>query len=275
MGKNSESYRPQLSYFFFLSFLFLAAIILQPEPSDTPTDFSTEGVIGAPKLPQNIPDFSSMVNIAEKKASFFDFLSPYVEIVNQNILIQRQRLIRFREKIISGSMLNRNEMNYLSSLRVEYKLENEVLNTLNLIDRLLRRVDIIPNSLALAQAANESAWGTSRFAREGNNFFGQWCFTNGCGMIPSRRLIGANHEVRRFNSVFDSVESYIMNLNTFPSYQKLRDLRLEVRQGGRTIDGISLSEGLGTYSSRGVEYIVELQSMIYSNNLLKLDLNGA
>ena len=127
----------------------------------------------------------------------------------------------------------------------------------------------------MAQAANESAWGTSRFAREGKNFFGQWCYTEGCGIIPARRLAGASHEVRRFDSVFDSVEAYIMNLNTFPNYQQLRDIRQQVRQSGRTIDGISLSEGLDSYSSRGDEYIFELQSMIYSNNLLTLDRSGA
>jgi len=162
-------------------------------------------------------------------------------------------------------------MNYLSGLRVEYELENEVLNTANLVNRLLRRVDIIPSSLALAQAANESAWGTSRFAVEGNNFYGQWCYTEGCGIVPARRIAGENHEVKSFDSVFESVKAYIMNLNTFPNYQKLRDIRQQVRQGGRSIDGISLSEGLDTYSSRGDDYIFELQSMIYSNNLLEFD----
>ncbi|MBN4059821.1 glucosaminidase domain-containing protein, partial [bacterium AH-315-I11] len=224
---------------------------------------------------QNIPDFAAIRDIVEKKSNFFNFLSPYINTVNQQILLQRNKLISLQEKITNGLSLSRNEMNYLSDLRVEYELENEALNTRNLINRLLKRVDIIPSSLALAQAANESAWGTSRFAREGNNFYGQWCYTEGCGIIPRMRNEGARHEVRRFDSVFDSVEAYIMNLNTFPNYQKLRDIRQQIRQGGRAIDGISLSEGLDTYSSRGNEYIFELQSMIYSNNLLELDRRDA
>lgn len=275
MGKISVSSRPQLSYFFFLTFLFIIAINLQTERLPLESVDSVTTV--SPVIPQNIPDFASIQNVSEKKDSFFSFLIPYVDSVNQQILLQRQQLIGLREKL-SGSTdatLTRNEMDYLTSLRVQYELENESLNTFSLIDRLLRRVDIIPSSLALAQAANESAWGTSRFAREGNNFFGQWCYTEGCGIIPARRLAGASHEVKRFNSVYDSVEAYIMNLNTFPNYQKLRNIRQQVRQGGRSVDGISLSEGLDTYSSRGDEYIFELQSMIYSNNLLEMDRNGA
>jgi len=271
MRTASESNRPQLSYLVILLFLFVAAIVFRPERIDLPEPVLTEIVIEAQELPQSIPDFAAIQDVAEKKASFFEFLSPYIDSVNQQILAQRQRLITFREKINNGSTLNRNEMNYLSGLRVEYELENEVLNTANLVNRLLRRVDIIPSSLALAQAANESAWGTSRFAVEGNNFYGQWCYTEGCGIVPARRIAGANHEVKSFDSVFESVKAYIMNLNTFPNYQKLRDIRQQVRQGGRSIDGISLSEGLDTYSSRGDDYIFELQSMIYSNNLLEFD----
>ncbi|MFM9673737.1 glucosaminidase domain-containing protein, partial [Streptomyces galilaeus] len=78
----------------------------------------------------------------------------------------------------------------------------------------LRRVDIIPKELALMQAANESAWGTSRFARIGLNFFGQWCYSQGCGMIPNRRNSGAAHEVAAFKSVRDAVSSYFKNINT-------------------------------------------------------------
>lgn len=275
MRQTSESYRPQFSYIFFLLILFIVALSLKPKHSELIIEEEPEIAVVIPELPQNIPDFAAIRDVSEKKATFFEFLSPYVETVNQQILLQRQRLISLREKMDNGLTLSRNEMSYLSSLRVEYELENEALNTRNLINRLLRRADIIPSSLALAQAANESAWGTSRFAIEGNNFYGQWCYSEGCGIIPARRLDGANHEVKRFDNVYESVKAYIMNLNTFPNYQRLRDIRQQVRQAGRSIDGISLSEGLDTYSSRGDDYIFELQSMIYSNNLLELDRRGA
>ncbi len=275
LKQGSESFLPQYSYIAFLLVLFILAISLKPEYSNLPIEAEPEIVLILPELPQTIPDFAAIRDVSEKKAAFFEFLSPYIETVNQQILLQRQQLISLREKLNNGSTLNRNEMSYLSNLRVEYELENEALNNRNLINRLLRRADVIPSSLALAQAANESAWGTSRFAVEGNNFYGQWCYTEGCGIVPARRLEGARHEVKSFDNVYESVRAYIMNLNTFPNYQKLREIRLQIRQAERSIDGISLSEGLDTYSSRGDDYIFELQSMIYSNNLLELDRRGA
>src|SRR5690606_11880502 len=136
---------------------------------------------------------------------------------------------------------------------------------------LLRRVDVLPSSLVLAQAANESAWGTSRFAVEGNNYFGQWCFTEGCGLVPDRRLSEASHEVKAFTSAGESVEAYFMNINTFGAYQGLRLMREELRRSGQIIDGLTLAEGLESYSERGEEYIEELQSMIQFNELLERD----
>lgn len=262
---------PQLGYIAFLVVLFVAALWFSAEQTDLIIEPVSEPVIQVAELPNNIPDFDSILDVQEKKATFFNFLTPYIERINQKILSQRQQLAMLRDKLNGGRSLTRNEMNYLSNLRVAYELENEMLNTRNLINRLLKRADIIPSSMALAQAANESAWGTSRFAQEGNNFFGQWCYSEGCGIVPNRRRAGASHEVKSFDNVLESVEAYIMNLNTFPNYQNLRDIREELREQGLPIDGIRLSEGLDTYSERGNEYVFELQSMIHSNNLLDLD----
>ncbi len=269
--KTTKQYYPTLTYTCLLFSMFGLALLLEPEE---PELIIEEPFIEVPipvLIEEEIPDFEAMLDVEEKKETFFSFLAPYIETVNQQILGQRQRLNALKTKALNSQPLSRTEMAFLSELRVDYELENERLNTLNLINRLLKRADIIPNSLALAQAANESAWGTSRFAQEGNNFFGQWCYTEGCGIVPSRRPDGASHEVKSFDSVLESVRSYIMNLNTFPSYQHLRDIRQELRDEGQPIDGITLSEGLDSYSERGDEYIFELQSMIYSNNLLVHD----
>lgn len=272
MTSSPPNTHPQLRYVAFLLFLFVAAFFIRKEPIEQPLEPIAEPVVvEVVELSEQIPDFEAMLDVQEKKTTFFNFLAPYIEAINQRILSQRQQILSLREKLNAGRALTRNEMNYLSGLRVQYELENEMLNTRNLITRLLKRADIIPSSLALAQAANESAWGTSRFAQEGNNFFGQWCYSEGCGIVPTRRREGANHEVKSFANVLESVEAYIMNLNTFPNYQHLRDIREELRLKGLPIDGITLSEGLDTYSERGNEYIFELQSMIYSNNLLELD----
>ena len=141
----------------------------------------------------------------------------------------------------------------------------------DLIDELLVRVDIIPVSLALAQAANESAWGTSRFAREGNNIFGQWCFDEGCGLVPGQRADDASHEVRSFSSVEASVRAYFRNLNTNPTYEYLRELRAQMRMKGKPLDSRALAQGLLRYSERGHVYISELYDIIRVNDLLALD----
>jgi Bax protein len=152
-----------------------------------------------------------------------------------------------------------------------YEVPTDDLNDRAFQQLLLRRVDVIPPSLVLAQAANESAWGTSRFAQEGYNLFGQWCYQAGCGLVPDNRRPGDNHEVKSFASVEAAVDAYFQNLNTFPSYQYLRRIRQDLRLNELPIDGISLSEGLRSYSERGDEYIEELRRMIWYNDLLERD----
>ena len=138
-------------------------------------------------------------------------------------------------------------------------------------DLLIRRIDIVPPSLALAQAANESAWGTSRFAREGNNFYGHWCYVEGCGIVPAQREAGARHEVADFASPEESVERYIHNLNHHPAYRELRASRAELRAENEPVNGLELVDELTGYSERGDEYIEELRAMIRFNELLRFD----
>ena len=138
---------------------------------------------------------------------------------------------------------------------------------------LLKRVDVIPPSLVLAQAANESAWGTSRFAKSGFNYFGQWCFKKGCGIVPGKRDAGKEHEVAAFSSPRKSVGSYIRNLNSHPAYQSLRSIRIQLRSENKAITGIALAGGLSEYSARGSEYVEELRSIIRYNKLAKYDSN--
>lgn len=132
---------------------------------------------------------------------------------------------------------------------------------------LRKRLDVIPPSLIMAQAANESAWGTSRFATEGNNLFGQWCFTKGCGLVPTARGEDATHEVASFSSPYRSVRAYIQNLNRHPTYQQLRELRHSDRNDNEALSGLELAGGLLGYSERGEDYVKEIRSMIRYNNL--------
>lgn len=133
---------------------------------------------------------------------------------------------------------------------------------------LLTRVDIVPYPLVLAQSANESAWGTSRFARKGHNFFGQWCFRKGCGIVPSRRDAGSKHEVAVFKSAQHSVRAYLKNINTGRVYAGLRKIRAEQRAKGEALNASALAGGLTKYSERGAAYVKEIRSMIRTNTKL-------
>lgn len=134
--------------------------------------------------------------------------------------------------------------------------------------RLLRRVDVIPVKLVLAQAANESAWGTSRFAREGNNLFGQWCFTKGCGMVPIRRAEGASHEVALFTTPAASVRAYMLNLNSGGAYEHFRKIRIGLKRMNKPQSAIVLAAGLEKYSERGRDYVRSIRDMIRGNENL-------
>lgn len=130
---------------------------------------------------------------------------------------------------------------------------------------------MLPEALVLTQAANESAWGTSRFATEANNYFGHWCYSKGCGLVPLQRNEGSTHEVAKFSSSQESVHRYFMNLNRNKAYQDLRGIRTELANKGEdllTFDAATkLTEGLLKYSERGADYVTDLQAMIRHNKV--------
>ena len=227
--------------------------------------------IFSPAAADTIPDFTKYEAGTERKKEFFNYLLPLINNHNAAIL-------KAREKISEWSR-HRDNIGWLDHFQLEnflevYQLDNFDTNDGNDWATLLRRVDVIPASLALAQAANESGWGTSRFAREGNNYYGQWCFKRGCGMVPNDRGIRDIHEVAVFNSPSDSVASYIRNLNSHKAYKTLREIRVQLRAADRSITGVELAKGLGKYSQRGQDYIKELRSIIRHNDLQKYDYNN-
>ena len=225
-------------------------------------------------LPQNpvtvFPDFTKIVNVHDKKRQFLDYMQSFLDAENQEIIILRSRLLEIRENIERGTPSIK-ETAEVANLSETYRIDHKDMTIAAMIDELLLRVDLIPVSMALAQAANESAWGTSRFTIEGNNVFGQWCYEEGCGIVPSRRISGATHEVRYFDTVEKSVKSYFLNINTHVSYAYLRDLRFKMRERGLKLDPMSLSIGLGRYSQRGAGYVEEIQRIIIQNNLRERD----
>ena len=221
-----------------------------------------------------LPDFDAFTDIDMKKEAFFTYFHHFIEAENKRILEMREKLVGFSAALAHGGDLSQIERETLSTISAQYRLQDSELSTVDLVNELLVRVDIIPASLALAQAATESAWGTSRFAREGNNIFGQWCFDEGCGLVPGRRADDKSHEVKAFATVDASIRAYYRNLNTNPNYEYLRELRAQMRLKGKPLDSRALAQGLLRYSERGHVYIAELHDIIRINDLLSLDQNS-
>lgn len=199
------------------------------------------------------PDFTAYSG-RERKKAFFAFLSPYIEEENK-------RVMSLRAQIQSKQL----DATQLLSLAKKYRIKSK--NPDSIHQQLMMKIGAIPPSLVLSQAAIESAWGTSRFASEGNNYFGQWCFRPGCGLVPSARQEGKQHEVRVFPSPKESVAAYIHNLNSHPAYRELRAFRAELRNKQISSSGCYLAQGLEDYSEKGHQYVETLKRLIRSNKL--------
>ncbi|WP_246840493.1 glucosaminidase domain-containing protein [Lacimicrobium sp. SS2-24] len=215
-------------------------------------------------MSQPIPEFSKMDSIPAKKEAFFDYLRPAVRYHNQIILKERALLHALQQKMASSEKLTQVQKSKLEKIAKKYDLE-ATPTTAQDISKLLRRVDIVPLELVLAQAANESAWGTSRFARKGYNFFGMWCFRRGCGFVPKSRDDDAAHEVAKFRDLSHAVSAYLRNINTHYAYSDLRTIRAKLRNNQQQIAAEPLAQGLMSYSERGQDYIDELLEMIRFN----------
>lgn len=227
-----------------------------PESADHPAE---EALLDLPP-----PDFKAIRNVAERKAAFFSYLSPLVDQENRRMLQLRKQLAAIAKRAEDGGLTERDQAQ-LAEWSEEFGVEDGPLE--QTLDRLDRRINVIPPAMVLAQAAAESAWGTSRFAREGNNYFGQWCFKAGCGIVPKRRREGAFHEVTRFASVRQSLRAYFLNINTHSAYHSLRLFRQEKAARGEPISGYELVGKLKSYSERGAPYVEELRTLIRSNDL--------
>ncbi|EED36518.1 Bax protein [Luminiphilus syltensis NOR5-1B] len=214
------------------------------------------------------PAFSDFEAGPERKHAFISYIQPLVDQTNAEILEDRRRLVDIYEHKDDLGLMERH---FLSGLVDYYDLADFDETNDTHWQTLLQRVDQIPPSLAIAQAAKESGWGTSRFAREGNNYFGQWCFEPGCGLVPRDRKSGKAHEVADFSSPAESVEAYIANLNRHPAYETLRTIRASASTRGTPATGSALAAGLERYSSRGEQYVREIQAMIRNNDLERFD----
>lgn len=218
----------------------------------------------------DIPDFAEVSVIQERKDMFYDFLLPMIEAENERLTLMRDQLSQWQDTVDRGRELSPRGMARMTEWAQRYYVETEQ-SIQNVLDELWVKVDQLPPSLVVAQAANESAWGTSRFAREGNNLFGQWCFSPGCGLVPESRPEGESYEVRRFDDPLMSVRVFMQNLNRHTSYAGLRERRAELREQGERVTGVALAPHLLDYSTRREAYVDEIIGMINFNDLQDLD----
>ena len=199
-------------------------------------------------------------NTKKRKELFLQIVLPLVLQENNNIRLDRKRLF----SIINKSNNTNLEKKWLDKKYKQYGIPSKDLSTLKI------RMDEIPVSLALAQAAKETGWGTSRFAQEGNALFGQWTWS-GEGLKPKDSDKNEGHKVMKFNILQASVRAYQRNLNTHKTYREFRLARAQLRDEGRELDSIILSQYLDEYAETGKEYVKILKKIIEQNNLKDFD----
>ena len=209
------------------------------------------------KLPK---DLKKIKSTQKKKDTFIKIVMPLILDENSKIEQDRKKLF----KILGKPSNTRGETVWLKRRFKDYQIEKEDIAELKL------RMDIIPTSLAIAQAAKESGWGTSRFALEGNAMFGQWTWGED-GIVPKEKKTNQEHKILKFPMLRSSVKAYMFNLNTHRGYKDFRDARAELRKNNKTISGLDLVNYLQNYAQTGSEYTKVLKKIINQNQLTDFD----
>ena len=209
------------------------------------------------KLPK---DLKKIKSTQKKKNTFIKIVMPLILDENNKILENRKKLF----KILAKQNNSRGERVWLKRRFEDYGIKNEDVTELKI------RMDIVPVSIAIAQAAKESGWGTSRFALEGNAMFGQWTYGKD-GIAPLKREKNKGHKILNFPILRSSVQAYKNNLNTHSGYREFRERRSELRRKNRKISGLALVDYLHNYAATGKEYTEVLKKIINQNDLTDFD----
>ncbi|MCC3303765.1 glucosaminidase domain-containing protein [Sneathiella sp. HT1-7] len=205
-------------------------------------------------------DIADVTDVDQRKKAFIKIVLPLILSTNEKILDRRERLSTLLQDNTGFDNLRATDRKWLDEMAIRYREETTDL------EQLLLKVDEVPVPLALAQAVEESGWGTSRFAREGNALFGQRVWSAGKGIVPDERADDETHEVKAFNSIADSIAAYVHNLNSHAAYAEFREIRARRHTGPKlTYDTAPLVDTLHVYSEKGQEYVDNLRSLIEIN----------
>ncbi len=211
------------------------------------------------RLPSDLPEIR---DVQRRKQAFISSMLPHVLAANEEILRDRSRILKLRLDLSKVTKISESDLKWLAKIFDDYELTSMDF------DQLLKRVDVIPPALAIAQAAKESGWGVSRFAQMGNAIYGQWTWNpKDKGMVPLERPEGKKYRVRAFNNVLDASRSYAKNLNTSHAYEGFRNIRFSLRKSGKPISGYKLAETLTNYSTSREIYVSAVQEIIIRNQL--------
>lgn len=219
------------------------------------------------KFPQ---DISEIAEPEVRKRIFLQTMVPLILMENERILAERARLQELLPLFADGRTPSAYDMAWLIDIKERYEVSGTLWSP-SVRSELLRRVDTVPVSLALAMSAFESGWGTSRFAEVANNLFGHWTFQPGTGVVPLNRLPGRTHELKVFPDLGSSVHAYIMNLNSHWAYEKFRTLREKLARTNTPNAPVQLALSLLRYSERGEAYTHDVARLIRVNRLERFD----
>jgi Bax protein len=209
--------------------------------------------------------YYNIKDIKQQKKAFVEIMLPLIQTENQNILNLRKKIIKiFNDPYF---LLKPEKIAFLAKIAKKYKIK-DILDK----NEYLKKIDSIPPSLALAQAAIESGWGKSRFVKVANNIFGHWEYSNN-GIQPQDKYdnIEINYSLKIFPTLEDSIKAYMLNLNRNPAYKKFRNVRFYYREKNKTFSGIIAADTMRLYSQKGKEYVNLLKKMIIQNNWKKFD----
>ena len=210
-------------------------------------------------------DFMEIQPVNERKKLFINTLLPIIYAENLKILEDRKKILDWWSESQGENFSRDFWPAWLFELSEKYDAADSNLGN------LLIKVDVIPISMALSQAAIESGWGTSRYLREGNAVYGQYTFEKNKGIEPAQRDSSQKFFIRKFENLSESTKSYFKNINTHLAYEGLREERKKLRMNGEVLSGLKLADFLTSYSERKQEYVKDVKKIIESNNFMKFD----
>ena len=211
-----------------------------------------------------LPNHDWKKTFSQKKIVFIETLLPIITLENKRILNERKKIVEIRRYLQAEKTLIDGDIIYLNQIAKKYQIKSTNKHKIDLLEELLILVDVIPNSIVLAQAVNESGWGTSRFAKEYNALFGQYTYEKNQGIVPRGREEGKKHLIKNFSSFDKSVESYFKNLNTHHAYKKFRKIRSQINKKDLLVNIKLLTQALDVYAED--EFYVDTINLIIDSN---------